>query len=332
MNNALGVDDQNTANKDILSLSIVVPVYNESVVLPEFHKRITAVLNGMGLPSEIIYINDGSTDPTIKILRELFTTDQRVAIIDLSRNFGKETALTAGLDHSNGDAVVIIDSDLQDPPELIPELFKVLKEGYDAVYAQRESRKGESFLKKITAMGFYRFMQSFGRTTLPKDTGDFRILSRRAVDALKQIREHHRFMKGLFAWIGFRQKAIGYERDPRYAGDSKFNYWKLWNFAIEGITSYTAAPLKLATYVGFAVAGCAFVYALFIIVKTFLFFEPVRGYPSLIVVILFLGGVQLIFIGFIGEYLGRTYDESKKRPLYFLNEYKPSRNKQSSNQ
>ena len=237
------------------NLSVIVPVYNEEVVLPEFHKRLSSVLDSMALDSEIIYINDGSTDATLNVMRDLSQGDPGAAFIDLSRNFGKEVALTAGLDHATGDAVVVIDADLQDPPELIPELLKNLNDGYDVIYAKRTSRKGESFFKKTTAAGFYRLMRRFGRTTLPQDTGDFRALSRRAVDALKQIREHHRFMKGLFTWIGYPQKAIFYERDQRYAGKTKWNYWKLWNFALEGITSYTAAPLKAATYLGFTIAG-----------------------------------------------------------------------------
>jgi len=305
-------------------ISVIVPVYNEKEVLPEFHKRLSLVLDSMGMEAEILYINDGSHDTTLEIVRDLGEKDKRVAFIDFSRNFGKEIAVTAGLDHAIGDAVVVIDADLQDPPELIPELFKHLQAGEDVVYAQRTSRKGETFFKKASAAAFYRLMGQFGRTSIPQNTGDFRILSRRAVDALKQLREHHRFMKGLFTWIGYRQKAVLYDRDPRHAGQTKWNYWKLWNFAIEGITSYTVAPLKLATYLGFFIAGLAFSYAVFIIIKTILYHETVKGYPSLVVIILFLGGIQLIFIGFIGEYLGRTYNESKRRPLYFLNEYHPS--------
>ena len=306
------------------TLTAIVPVYNEKEVLPEFHKRLSTVLDKIKLEAEILYVNDGSSDNSLDIMHGLAKTDARVTCIDLSRNFGKEIALTAGLDHAIGDAVVAIDADLQDPPELIPQLLENLNDGYDVVYAQRKSRKGESWFKKATATAFYRLMQQFGRTSIPQNTGDFRILNRRAVDALKQLREHHRFMKGLFTWIGYRQKAISYDRDPRYAGETKWNYWKLWNFAIEGITSYTSAPLKLATYFGFTIAFMAFVYAAVIIVKTILFHETVKGYPSLMVVILFLGGIQLIFIGFIGEYMGRTYNESKRRPLYFLNEYSPA--------
>lgn len=306
-------------------LSIVVPAYNEEAVIAEFHGRLTAVLAGLDIPSEIIYINDGSTDKTVSLMEALRQEDGRVAVIDLSRNFGKEIAMSAGLDHARGEAVVVIDADLQDPPEIIPELVKHWREGYDVVYAKRSQREGETFLKKLSAALFYRFMQRISRVRVPADTGDFRLLSRRAVDSLKQLREQHRFMKGLFAWIGYPQKAVLYKRDPRFAGKTKWNYWKLWNFALEGITSFTIAPLKIATYWGLLTAFGAFVFGLFIIVKTLLYGTDVAGYPSLMVTILFMGGIQLVAIGIIGEYLGRTFNESKNRPLYFVNQFLPSR-------
>ncbi len=299
-------------------LSVVVPAYNEQEVLPEFHRRTAAVLDGIGMPGEIIYINDGSRDGTLDVLRELRRNDPRVGIVDLSRNYGKETALTAGLDAARGDAVVVIDADLQDPPELIPELLRKWTEGHDVVYAQRRSRAGEGMLKKATAYAFYRVIQSMSRVEIPADTGDFRLLSRRALDALKQLREQHRFMKGLFAWIGFPQVAVPYQRDPRFAGETKWNYWRLWNFALEGITSFSIAPLKIATYLGGSIASVSFLYALWIIGRTLLWGDPVPGFPTLIVVVLFLGGIQLTFLGVIGEYLGRMFDETKRRPLYFL--------------
>jgi polyisoprenyl-phosphate glycosyltransferase len=303
------------------TISIVVPAYNEQEVLPEFHRRMTSVLRVLGLDYEIVYINDGSKDRTLELLRELQANDRHVAIVDLSRNFGKEIAMTAGLDYARGDAIVVIDADLQDPPELIPKLIGGWREGFDVVYATRSARGGETMLKKTTAHFFYRVMQSVSRFKIPEDTGDFRLLSRRAVDALKQLREQHRFMKGLFAWIGYPQKAIPYIRDPRFAGETKWNYWRLWNFAIEGITSFTIAPLKLAMYVGLLVALGAFSYGAIIVIKTLLFGNPVAGYPSLMVVILFLGGVQLVALGIIGEYLGRMFDETKGRPLYLVNAY-----------
>lgn len=306
------------------SLSVVVPVYNEKEVLPEFHRRLSNVLKDLPLDYEVVYVNDGSTDTTLSLLEEIKRGDSTVGVVDLSRNFGKEIALTAGLDHCRGDAAVVIDADLQDPPEMIPDMIMGWREGYDVVYARRISRDGETFLKKATARVFYRVIQAISRFEIPADTGDFRLLSRRAVDALKQLREQHRFMKGLFAWIGFPQKAVPYRRDARFAGETKWNYWRLWNFAIEGITSFTIAPLKLATYFGLMVAFGAFAYGTVIVVKTMLYGNPVPGYPSLMVVVLFLGGVQLVAVGIIGEYLGRMFDETKGRPLYLINSYAPS--------
>ena len=313
---------------DRLLISIVVPAYDEEVVLCDFHRRLSEVLQGMVCHAEIIYVNDGSTDGTLSAMESLKKADPRVAIVDLSRNFGKEVALTAGLDHANGDAVVVIDADLQDPPELIPELVRYFREGYDVVYAQRISRAGEGFVKRSTAHIFYRLIRAFSRVKIPEDTGDFRLLSRRAVESLKLLREQHRFMKGLFAWIGYRHKAVPYNREARLAGHTKWNYWRLWNFALEGFTSFTIAPLKIATYLGIVTALAAFIYAMRIIYKTLIYGDPVAGYPSLMVAVLFLGGVQLMTIGVLGEYLGRMFDETKKRPLYFLNAYKPAESTQ----
>ena len=305
-------------------LSVVVPAYNEREVLPEFHRRVTAVLAAMNVEREIVYVNDGSRDETLALLHELRRGDPHVVIVDLSRNFGKEIALTAGIDHARGDVVVVIDADLQDPPELIPEMIRGWRDGFDVVYARRVARDGESFLKKVTAKLFYRLLHRIGGIEVPEDTGDFRLLSRRAVDSLKRLREQHRLMKGLFAWIGYPQKAIPYRRDPRFAGTTKWSYWRLWKLALEGITSFTTAPLKLAMYLGFFTALIAFTYATVIVYKTLVFGNPVAGYPSLIVIILFLGGVQLMAIGIIGEYLGRMFDETKNRPLYIVKEYLPS--------
>jgi glycosyltransferase involved in cell wall biosynthesis len=228
--------------------------------------------------------------------------------------------MTAGLDHARGEAVVVIDTDLQDPPELIPEMVRLWKEGHDVVYAQRETRDGESWLKKATAHCFYRVIDRVAHVRMPRDTGDFRLLSQRAVLALRQLKEQHRFMKGLFAWVGFSQIAIRYRRDARYAGATKWNYWKLWNFALEGITSFTTAPLRFATYLGLGTAALAFSYAAFVFWKALVYGDPVQGYPSLMIVILFLGGVQLMTLGFIGEYVGRMFNETKGRPLYFTNQ------------
>ena len=306
-------------------LSVVVPVYNEVEVVPAFHARLAPVLAALTCRAEIIYVNDGSTDATLAALAELRRTDARVAVLDLSRNFGKEIALTAGLDRAAGDAVVVIDCDLQDPPELIPDLVREWwAGGYDVVYGQRASRDGDTWLKRATAHAFYRVMRHFGRVRIPMDVGDFRLLSRRAVAALQTLREQHRFMKGLFAWIGFDARAVPYRRAPRAAGHGKWSYWRLWNLAIEGFTSFTVGPLKVATYMGLTVAGLAFAYGLFVVYKTIVFGEPVAGYPSLMVAVLFLGGVQLLALGVIGEYLGRVFNESKQRPLYFVKSFAPA--------
>jgi glycosyltransferase involved in cell wall biosynthesis len=308
---------------DTKTLSVVVPVFNEQEVLPEFHARLSAVLDGLGLNAQIIYVNDGSTDASLAIIQGLAEQDARVILLDLSRNFGKEIALTAGLDHADADAVVVIDADLQDPPELIPDLVAHWLEGYDVVYAKRICRDGESTVKKLTAFLFYRLIQKMSRVRIPEDTGDFRLLSRRAVHAVCQMREQHRFMKGMFAWIGYPQKAVPYRRAPRHAGTTKWNYWKLWNFALEGITSFSCMPLKLATYIGLGSSCCAFGYGMYIVLRTLMLGNPVPGYPSLLTAVMFLGGLQLFSIGVIGEYLARMFDESKQRPLYFLKDGLP---------
>jgi glycosyltransferase involved in cell wall biosynthesis len=304
-------------------LTVVVPAYNESEGLRDFHARLAAVLDTLDVRAEVLYVDDGSRDETYTVMRALADADARVSTLRLSRNFGKELALTAGLDHADADAVVVIDADLQDPPELIPTFVAHWRDGYDVVYGTRASRAGETRFKKATASAFYRLMGRLSETPIPRDTGDFRLLSRRALDALRQVRERQRFMKGLFTWVGYRQLAVVYHRDPRHAGKSKWNYWRLWNFAIDGITSFSGAPLKLATYIGIATAALAFLFGLWVFGKALLFGDPVRGYPSLMVVVLLLGGVQLVALGVIGEYLGRLYIESKQRPLYLVDEYHP---------
>lgn len=304
-------------------LTVVVPAYNEQEVIETFHSRLASVLDALECESEILYVNDGSSDRTLSLLHSIRRRDTRVSLVDLSRNFGKEIALTAGLDHSKGDAVIVIDADLQDPPELIPRLIKEWQNGFEVVYAKRLSRDGESLIKKGTAYLFYRAMQQLCRVKIPEDTGDFRLLSRRAVDALKLVRERNRFMKGLFAWIGFPQTAVLYRRDPRHAGTTKWNYLKLWNLAIEGVTSFSSTPLKIATYLGVLAALSAFVYGAAIVFKTLLYGDPVAGYPSLVAIVTFIGGIQLTAIGIIGEYLGRMFEETKQRPLYLINEYVP---------
>jgi glycosyltransferase involved in cell wall biosynthesis len=307
-------------------LDVVVPAFNEAAGLPVFHQRLTAVLDRIELAGRIIYVDDGSRDETWSVLTALAAADPRVATLRLSRNFGKELALTAGLDYADADAVVVIDADLQDPPELIPEFIARWRDGFDVVYGTRGERLGETWSKRASAALFYRLIGRISATPIPADTGDFRLLGRRAHQALKGLRERQRFMKGLFAWVGFRQCAVVYQRDPRHAGSSAFNFRKLWTFALDGITSFSVAPLKLATWIGMLTAVAAFGFGTWVIVKALLFGDPVAGYPSLMAVLLFLGGVQLLALGIIGEYLGRLYMESKQRPLYLLDAVEPAGN------
>jgi len=304
-------------------LCVVAPVYNEAECLREFQRRLAAAMDALG-EWRVVYVDDGSVDGSPALLQEMRRHDPRIAIVRLSRNFGKEIATTAGLDHAWGDAVIVIDADLQDPPEVIPALVHRWEEGFDVVYAQRRSRAAESMLKRATASLFYRLMQDLGNVHLPRDTGDFRLLSWRVVEALGRMRECHRFMKGLFAWVGFSSTAVPYERAGRLAGHSKWRYRQLWNLAIEGITSFTVMPLKVATYLGLFVSLLAAVYACQLIVRTVLFGNPVAGYPSLMAVVLVLGGVQLLTLGVIGEYLGRIFNEAKRRPLYFVDRFMPA--------
>jgi glycosyltransferase involved in cell wall biosynthesis len=296
-----------------------VPAFNEASGIAEFNRRLWEVRGRLSEASEVVYVNDGSRDDTMAVLRALRERDPTITIVNLSRNFGKEIALTAGLDYSCGDAAIVIDADLQDPPELIPTLIERWREdGADVVFAQRRSRTGEGWVKKTTAYGFYRVLNAVSGQEVPVDTGDFRLLSRRAVDAIKQLREHHRFMKGLFAWIGFRQVAVPYERAPRLAGKTKWNYWKLLNLSVEGITSFSIAPLRAASYIGLITSTIAVIYGLYMIGRTLLFGNPVAGYPSLLVIMSFLGGIQLLSLGIIGEYIGRIFNETKQRPLYLV--------------
>lgn len=306
-------------------ICVVVPVYNEEAVLGAFHSRLGSVLNQIDIPSTVVYVDDGSTDGTPAMLADLLAKDERVGVVRLSRNFGHDIALTAGIDLADGDAVIVMDADGQDPPEIIPELVARWLEGYDVVFGTRVSREGESLVKRASASMFYRLMHRVSKPPIPADTGDFRLLSRRAADALKHVRERHRYLKGLFAWIGFRQTSVPYKREPRIAGTSKWSYWRLWNYALDGLTAFTTAPLRLATYLGLITAVGAFIYGVVIIVRTLLHGNPVAGYPSLMVVVLFLGGIQLVAIGIIGEYLGRLFNESKKRPLYLVESIQPAR-------
>ena len=303
-------------------VTILVPAYNEQEVLHLLYDRLEKLMNeNTNYDFEVLLVNDGSKDKTFEIMQELREKDKRFCYLNLSRNFGKETAMIAGLDYCKGDAVVIIDADLQDPPELIPEMIKYWEEGYDDVYAKRKSREGETWLKKFTSKMYYRVLQGFTRIEIQKDTGDFRLLDRRCVEALKSMRENQRYTKGLFSIIGYNKQEILYDRDPRAAGQTKWNYGKLIDLSIDGITSFTTSPLRWAALIGCGVSVIGFVYMLYIIIKTIVTGIDVPGYASLMVVILFLGGIQLIFLGIIGEYLGRTFNESKHRPLYFIERY-----------
>ncbi len=308
----------NNADKPSIELSIVVPMYNETDNLIQFFSRLETVLNRLKISYEIVCVNDGSTDNTLAQLLEHQKHNPFIKIVELSRNFGKEIALTAGIEHTSGSAVIPIDADLQDQPELIGELLAKWREGYDMVYATRRIRRGETFIKQFTAKLFYRVIDAMSDIYIPKNTGDFRLMDRSVINALSQLPERTRFMKGLFAWVGFKQTAIYYDREPRQAGESKWNYWRLWNFAIDGITSFSAIPLKMWSYIGLFLSFMSMLYATFLIVRTLIMGIDLPGYASMMVVILFLGGIQLITLGVIGEYLGRIYTEVKARPLYLV--------------
>lgn len=303
-------------------ISVLIPAYNEEAVLDKLYERLKLLAGtANSYEFEFFFVNDGSRDNTLDIIKSFAKRDKRVSYLNLSRNFGKETAMIAGLDHVRGDATVIIDADLQDPPELIPEMLKYWEEGYDDTYAKRKSRAGESWFKKKTSELFYKVLQRSTRITIQRDTGDFRLLDRRCVEALKEMREAQRYTKGMFSWVGFKKKEILYDRDPRAAGETKWNYLKLSELAIEGITSFTTAPLRLSSLLGLVVSLSAFVYIGVVIVKTLVYGDDPAGYPSLMAVVLFLGGVQLLSLGIIGEYVARIFNETKRRPLYFIEEF-----------
>jgi len=306
----------------LVKITILIPTYNEEEVLNRLYLRITEVINQIdSYEFEILFINDGSMDKSLSIMKDLRVKDERVSYVNLSRNFGKEISMIAGLDYAKGDAVIIMDADLQDPPELVPEMIKYWELGYDDVYAKRRSRSGESWLKKGTSSFFYKILQKFTKIDIQENTGDFRLLDRRCIEALKQLRETQRYTKGMFSWIGYNKKELLFDRDPRAAGETKWNYRNLINLAIEGITSFTIAPLRISSLFGFIISIFSFIYMIWIITKTLLYGKDVAGYPSLMTVMLFLGGIQLISLGIIGEYLGRIFNETKNRPLYFVDEY-----------
>ena len=305
-----------------MKIALIVPAYNEEEALPVFWQAVEPVLQKEnGFRFEYIFVNDGSTDGTLPYLKDLSARNKYVKVISLSRNFGKEAALTAGLNEAvQADAAIVMDADLQDPPELIPAFLEKFKEGYDVVYGTRQNRQTDSWLKRISANAFYMFYNFLSTRPMPETAGDCRLISQRVVQALLQLPERERFMKGLFNWVGFKSVSIPFVRQARQAGKTKWNYWRLWNFALEGITASTTIPLRLWTYFGFSVSLFAFLYALWVADKKIIFGNPVSGYSSLMVAILFFSGVQLISLGVIGEYLGRTFMEVKQRPLYIIDE------------
>ncbi len=300
-------------------LSIIVPCYNESVGLLDFHARLRDALSPLSVVTEILYVNDGSTDDTLDVLNGLRTQDRRIGIVDLSRNFGKEVALTAGIDLARGDALIVLDADLQDPPEYIPEMVEKWCDGYDVVAMKRSDRSSDTWFKRVSALLYYRLLARLSPVALPENVGDFRLISRRVAEAIKQMPERNRYMKGLFAWVGYRTVEIPYRRDSRFAGDTKLSFFKLLGLAVDGITSFSIAPLRLASAAGSLIAVAALIYGLVVLVKTLVLGEPVAGFPTLIVSMMFLGGTQLLAIGLLGEYVGRLLVETKQRPLYLLN-------------
>ncbi|HTE40973.1 MAG TPA: glycosyltransferase family 2 protein [Steroidobacteraceae bacterium] len=300
------------------SLSVVVPVLNEAESVDAFLAELVPVLEAVAPQWQIIFVDDGSSDRTLPVLQNLAATHPQIAYLSLSRNFGKELALTAGIDHAQGDAVIPMDVDLQDPPALIADMVSLWREGVDVVYATRVRREGDSSTKKLTAAGFYRVMRWISPLRIPENSGDFRLLDRRVVDVLKTLRERNRFMRGLYTWVGFRQASVPFVRAARHVGKTKYGFWRMWNFALEGMTSFSVVPLRLAMYLGLAISVAAFAFAAWIVVKTLVYGRDWPGYASIMVTILFLGGVQLTAIGFIGEYVGRIYNEVKQRPLYVV--------------
>lgn len=303
-------------------ITILIPCYNEENSLNLLYERLQNMTSQLSqYRFQILLVNDGSKDNTLAKMQELHTKDSTVSYLSLSRNFGKENAMLAGLDFAEGDAVILLDADLQDPPELIPQMIEEWEKGYDDVYARRRSRAGETWFKKASAYWYYRILQKFADIDIPSDVGDFRLLDRQAVDALCSLRERQRYTKGLFSWIGYNKKELLFDREPRAAGNSKMNFLKLFGLAVDGITSFSVAPLRLASVLGIIISTIAFVYLIFVIAKTLLFGDPVAGYPSMISIILFMGGIQLIVLGIIGEYVGRIFYESKRRPDYLVSEY-----------
>jgi dolichol-phosphate mannosyltransferase len=309
-----------SSESDNIVVSIVIPIYNERETLHELYQHLNRVLEPVGKPYEFIFVNDGSQDDSLEILRALHSKDSRVKFINLSRNFGHQIAISAGIDFAGGQAVIVMDGDLQDPPEAIPLLIEKWYEGYDVVYVIREKRQGIGLIKLTAYRLFYRIIRNLTNINIPLDAGDFRLMSRRVVDVLKSMPERNRFVRGLSSWVGFKQMGISYPRPPRFAGKTKYSWRKLVQLAFDGITSFSFAPLQLATYLGFAVSGLCLIYALYAMYVKLATGEPPHGWTSLMVAIMFLGGAQLITLGIMGEYLGRIFDEVKRRPTYVADE------------
>ena len=303
-------------------ISILIPCYNEEKSLPLLYPELVKLMDSMpAYEWELMFVNDGSADGTLAELQRLRAADQRVNYIDLSRNFGKETAMLAGFDYVTGDCMIIIDADLQHPPTLIPEMIRWWEQGYDDVYAKRKSRGKESWLRKRLSLQFYKLLQRSSRFDVLQNVGDFRLLDRCCINALKRMRESERYTKGMYSWIGFRKKDVEFEQGDRVAGESSWNYRQLFSFAVDGITSFTNVPLRISTIVGFFVSMCAFIYMIYVFIKALIYGDPVQGYPTLVILILFLGGIQLLSLGIIGEYIGRIYNETKNRPDYIVREF-----------
>jgi dolichol-phosphate mannosyltransferase len=304
----------------IVKYSIVVPVYNEEEVIHETYRRLTEVMRSTKEAYELLFVNDGSKDRTAEIIKEYSEQDPAVVLLDFARNFGHQIAITAGMDYARGEAVVVIDADLQDPPELILEMIEKWKQGFDVVYAKRTKRKGETYFKKQTAAMFYRFLRAMTDIDIPLDTGDFRLLDRKVCDQMNSIQEKNRFVRGLVSWVGFKQIAVEYERDERLAGESKYPLKKMLKLSMDGITSFSYKPLKLASYAGVTLSGIGFIYLLVVMYLKLFTDSTITGWSSLIVIQLFFSGIILIILGMIGEYIGRIYDETKNRPLYIVRE------------
>ena len=303
-------------------ISIIIPTYNEEESLPFLMERLNELIGKIeNYEFELLFVNDGSKDKSLEIIKEQRKKDSRISYIDFSRNFGKEIAMIAGMDYATGDAVIFMDADLQDPPELIIEFIKYWEQGYDDVYAKRKSRKGETFFKKFTSKMYYKVLQKLAGMEIQKDTGDFRLLDRRCVNALKKLRESQRNTKSMFSWIGYKKKEVLYDRDPRVAGSTKWNYGKLVDLAIDGITSFTTSPLRLSTFIAIPTFALLFIYFVYVIAKCFVVHQAIQAYQAIILLILFFSGVQILLFGIVGEYLGRIFNETKNRPLYLVNEY-----------